>query len=50
MTELKESLIKPLYNLSIEEKPNLSSGFAEEVIDNVSFKSAKDKLDSGAKE
>jgi hypothetical protein len=53
-TKSKESLIKPLRNLSIEEnfkeKPNLSSGSAEEVIDNASFKSAKDELDSGAEE
>ena len=54
ITESKESLTKPLRNLSIkenfEEKPNLSSGSAEEAIDNTSFKSAKDKLDSRAEE
>jgi hypothetical protein len=54
MTELKESLTKPLRNLSIEEnfeeKPNLSSRSAEEVIDNASFKSAKDELDSRVEE
>ena len=53
-TESKESLTKPLRNLSIEEnfkeKPNLGSGSAKEAIDNVSFKSAKDKLDGGAEE
>ena len=54
MTELKESLIKPLRNLSIEEnfkeKPNLGSRSAKEVIDNTSFKSAKDELDGGVEE
>ena len=54
MTKLKESLIKPLRNLSIKEnfkkKPNLGFRSAEKVINNASFKSAKDKLDSGAKE
>ena len=54
MTKLKESLIKPLRNLSIKEnfkkKPNLGFRSAEEVIDNASFKSAKDELDSKAEE
>ena len=53
-TELKKSLTKPLRNLSIEEnfeeKPNLGSRSAEEVIDNASFKSAKDELDSRVEE
>ena len=50
MTKSKESLTKPLHNLNIEKKPNFSSGSAKEVIDNISFKSAKDKLDSRAEE
>ena len=50
MTELKESLIKPLRNLSIKEKPNLGSGPAKEIIDNTNIKSAKDELDSRAEE
>ena len=47
-TELKESLIKPLHNLSIEEKPNFDSRPAKKVIDNISIKSAKDELDNRA--
>ena len=50
ITKLKESLTKPLRNLSIKEKPNLNFRSAKEVIDNASFKSAKDELDSGAEE
>jgi len=54
ITESKESLIKPLRNLSIKEnfkeKPNLSSGSTKEVIDNASFKSAKDELDGRVEE
>ena len=50
MTKLKESLIKPLRNLSIKKKPNFSSGFTKKVTDNISVKSAKDKLDSKAEE
>jgi len=54
ITKLKKSLTKPLRNLSIKEnfkeKPNLSSRSAEEVIDNASFKSTKDELDSRAEE
>jgi len=53
-TKLKESLTKPLRNLSIKEnfkeKPNFGSRSAKEVINNASFKSAKDELDIGAKE
>jgi hypothetical protein len=51
---LKKSLIKPLRNLSIKEnfkeKPNFSFRSAEKVINDMSFKSAKDKLDSRAEE
>jgi len=53
-TELKKSLTKPLRNSSIKEnfkeKPNLSSRSTKEVINNISFKSTKDKLDGGAEE
>ena len=52
ITKLKESLTKPLRNLSIKEnfkkKPNFSFKSAKEVTDNTSFKSAKDKLNGGA--